>query len=138
MRSVRLAIIAASTAALFAGCTHNAAPGVSGGDVAVDSLTATRTAVLRVQNNYASEVRVYTVVGGQANYVAKAMPGEVRTFVLDPKLFPNNDISFETRPADGAATKTVGPFKVNRGETIELVVPTTLEMMRASIHRSTP
>jgi len=138
MRSVRFAVFAASTAALLAGCTHNAAPGVSAGDVAVDSLTATRTAVLRVQNNYASEVRVYTVVGGQANYVAKAMPGEVRTFVLDPKLFPATDISFETRPADGAATKTVGPFKVNRGETIELVVPTTLEMTRASIHRSTP
>src|SRR5947209_720220 len=106
MQSRSLAAVA-GFAALLAGCTHNTSQSASGGDVAIDSLTATRTAILRVQNNYGSEVRVYTVLGGtvlggQANYVATAMPGETRTFVLDPKIFPADAISFETRPADGS------------------------------------
>jgi len=118
-------------------CAH---PGtqVASGNVAIDSLSATRTAILRVQNNYSQEVRVYSVIGGQLNYIAKAMPGETRNFVLDPNLFPNSDISFETRAADGSDKIRVGPLSVNKGETIELVVPATLAQARATIHKSTP
>jgi hypothetical protein len=129
----------AGIAVLLAACTHNGTQSsVMGGDVSIDSLTATRTAILRVQNNYPTEVRVYTVIGGQANYVAKAMPGETRTTVLDPNLFPSNNVSFEARPVDGTASHTVGPLKINKGETVELVVPATLENTRATVHRSTP
>ncbi len=138
MNSLRMLIVGASAATVIAACTNAGTRTASSGDIVIDSLSATRTAILRVQNNYASEVRVYTVLGGQPNYVAKAMPGETRTFVLDPKLFPTDAISFETRDANGSATATVGPFKVNKGETIELVVPMTLEQARATIHKSTP
>jgi hypothetical protein len=109
----------------------------AGGDVAVDSLSAARTAILRVQNGYSSEVRVYTVIDGQKNYVAKAMPGETQTFVLDPNLFPASSISFEARPADGTTSGSVGPYKIEKGETIEIVVPAMLSNLRANIHRST-
>jgi hypothetical protein len=138
MKPARSFAALAGIAVMLAGCMHQGTQSVSAGDVAIDSLTATRTAILRVQNDYASEVRVYTVIGGQSNYIAKAMPGETRTWVLDPNLFPVQSISFETRPADGTAPRTVGPFKVNKGETVELVVPAMLENTRATVHKSTP
>jgi hypothetical protein len=139
MRSPRSLAALAGITLLFAGCMHQQqSQGVSSGDVAVDSLTATRTAILRIQNNYPSEVRVYSVVGGQANYIAKAMPGETRTWVMDPNLFPASSISFEARPADGKPSHSTDPLKVNKGETVELVIPATLENTRATVHRSTP
>jgi hypothetical protein len=120
----------------LAACMHNGYQ-AAGGDISVDSLSAARTAILRVQNGYSSEVRVYTVIDGQKNYVAKAMPGETHTFVLDPNLFPASSISFEARPVDGTTSGTVGPYKVEKGETIEIVVPAMLSNLRANIHRST-
>jgi hypothetical protein len=138
MKSLRLIAVAASIAAL-AGCMHRGATGVSNGDVTIDSLSASRTAILRVQNNYGSDVRVYTVLKGQEpNYVAKALAGQTRAWVLDPQIFPNDAISFEARPADGSSPIRLGPYKVNKGETIELVVPANASMTRATIHRSTP
>jgi hypothetical protein len=136
MRSIRTIATAVAVAALAAGCMHNQSSMASAGDVAIDSLSATRTGLLRVQNNYPAEVRIYTVIGGQKNYIAKAMAGETRTFVLDPDLFPANSISFEARPADNGTTKTVGPFKVNRGETVDLVIPTMIENASATVHKS--
>jgi hypothetical protein len=138
MRPNRTFATVATLAVLVAGCMHNRTEMASGGDVAIDSLSASRTGLLRVQNNYAAEVRVYAVNGNQKNYIAKAMPGETRTFVLDPNLFPANAISFEARPADKGAPKTVGPFKVNRGETVDLVIPAMIENASATVHRSVP
>jgi hypothetical protein len=138
MRPVWTFATAATLAVLLAGCMHNGTSAAASGDIAIDSLSAARTGLLRVQNNYSAEVRVYAVNGGQKNYIAKAMPGETRTFVLDPNLFPANAISFEARPADKETTKTVGPFKVNRGETVELVIPKMLENASATVHRSVP
>ena len=138
MRPIRIFATAATLAVLVAGCMHHRAESSSGGDIAIDSLSASRTGLLRVQNNYSAEVRVYAVNGSQKNYIAKAMPGETRTFVLDPNLFPADAISFEARPADNAAAKTVGPLKVNRGETVELVIPATIQNATATVHRSVP
>jgi len=138
MTTARSFIALAGTVAVLAGCAHPGAQGAAAGDIGIDSLTAARTAILRIQNNYSTEVRVYTVVGGQSNYIAKAMPGETRTWVLDPNLFPAQSISFETRPADGGGSRVVGPYKVNKGETVELVVPSVLENTRATVHKSTP
>ena len=137
MNRIRTLLIAGATTTIIAACAH---PGTSAssGDIAIDSLSATKTAILRVQNNYPSEVRVYSVIGGQLNYIAKAMPGETRSFVLDPNLFPNDAISFEMRGTSASDTSRVGPFKVSRGETVELVVPANLAQARATVHRSTP
>ena len=138
MRSTRAIATTVAVAALIGGCMHHRTETISNGDVSVDSLSASRTALLRVQNNYPTEVRIYTVIGGKENYIAKSMPGETHTFVLDPVLFPANSISFDARPKDKSTTKTVGPFKVNRGETVELVIPAMIENATATIHRSTP
>jgi len=137
-RTRSFAIVAGAAIFFAAGCVHQGGQSGAAGDIAVDSLTATRTAILRVQNNYPTEVRVYTVIGGRSNYIAKAMPGETRSFVLDPTLLPAQDISFETRPTDGKTPRVLGPYKVNKGETVELVVPMILENASATIHRSTP
>jgi hypothetical protein len=136
MRSTRNFATVAALAATVAGCMHNRTETMSGGDVAIDSLTAVRTGLLRVQNDYSAEVRIYAINGNQKNYIAKAMPGEARTFVLDPNLFPANAISFEARAADNATAKTVGPFKVTRGETVDLVIPKMIENASATVHRS--
>jgi hypothetical protein len=146
MNRIRILLIGAATVALVAACAHpatqtatqTATRSASSGDVAIDSLSATRTAILRVQNDFPAEVRVYSVIGGQLNYIAKAMAGETRSFVLDPNLFPNDAISFEMRAATGSDTSRVGPFKVNRGETVELVVPANLKQARATVHKSVP
>ncbi len=133
--------MAGALTGVFAGCMHNHAALLSrtaGGDIVVDSLSASRTALLRIQNDYPSEVRVYTVIDGKPNYVAKAMPGETRTFVLDPNLFPNAAISFETRRVDGKTPSRLGPYNVNKGETVELVVAADFDMTRASVHHSSP
>jgi V8-like Glu-specific endopeptidase len=129
-------LISGVASLMVAACAHPS-QSASSGDV-VDSLSATRTAILRVQNNNASEIRVYSVIGGKLNYIAKAMPGETRTVVLDPNLFPTDAISFETRAATGSDTSRVGPFKVNKGETVELVVPDVIAQAHATVHRSTP
>jgi hypothetical protein len=138
MRQLTQLIAAAASAVCLAGCMHHGTQAASAGDVIVDSLTATRTAILRIQNDYPSEVRVYTVLDNQANYIAKAMPNETRTWVMDPNLFPAASISFEARAADGSARQRIGPFKLVKGQTIEIVVPANMERTRAMIHQSTP
>jgi hypothetical protein len=129
----------AAAMSLLGGCmSHNHTTyGSLAGDVDVDSLSATRTAILRVQNAYAAEVRVYTVIDGKPNYVIKAMPGETSMKVLDPNLFPATSISFEARPADGGATRTIGPFTIQKGQTMEIVVPENLDAIRGRVHPTT-
>jgi hypothetical protein len=136
MSRIRILLAGSAVTLALAGCMHNGYQTASG-DVAVDSLSASRTAILRVQNAYSSEVRVYTIIDGKANYVAKAMPGESRTVVLDPNLFPARSISFEARPADGTTAGKVGPYTVEKGETVEIVVPAAVSEIRATVHRST-
>jgi hypothetical protein len=141
MTSAKKVALFVGTFASFAGCMHAGGAGRTrgslGGAVTIDSLTAARTAILRVQNSSASDVRIYTVIDGQANYVTKATPGETRTSVLDPNLFPVQAISFETWPLDGTPRRIIGPYKVGRGETIDLVVGPSSETARAIVHRST-
>jgi len=138
MMSLRSMIVTAGAAALLAGCTHRqSVNGNAGGDVPIDSLSAMRTAILRVDNSYPGEVRVYTVIGGQKNYVAKAMANQVRTFVLDPQLFPAAKISFQAEAKDGSMKRLLGPFNVDRGQTVELVVTPDFDAARATVHQST-
>jgi len=111
---------------------------LSSGDVAIDSLSATRTGLLRVQNDSPDTVRVYTVMKGMTpNYVAKANPGAVRTWVLDPKLFPNPAISFELRPV-GKDRRTLGPYKMTKGQVVDIVIPSDAAMSRGTVHQSVP
>jgi len=112
--------------------------GGSAGDIQVDSLSATRTALLRIENNYPTKVRVYTVLGGQLNEVASVMPKEVHTVVLDPNTVPNASVSFEMRPVDSGISKRLGPYRLLKGQTAEMVVTPDLEMSHVDVHRSAP
>ena len=139
MTRIHIGVRCAFCAALLAGCMQSESRTQSAaGDIEVDSLSATRTVLLRVQNNYPTKVHVYTVIGGQANEVASVAPSGVRTVVLDPNLFPYPRISFEIRPEHADVAKRVGPVSVHKGETAELVVTPDLERVRVDIHRSTP
>jgi hypothetical protein len=138
MKAFGKLIIAAGTTAMLAGCWHRGSEGVSGGDIAIDSLSATKTAILRVDNTSPTTVRLYMVMPGmKPNYVAKALPGQVRSWVLDPQMVPAASVSFEARPEGGTAL-TVGPYKVNRNETIEVAIPSDVTMITATVHKSTP
>ena len=139
MPRIRTRVAFAAVAALLGGCmqsrTHATA---AAGDVQVDSLSATRTALLRVQNNFTTKVRVFTVLGGQVNEVASVMPNDVHTAVLDPNIIPSSSISFELRPVDGGTSKRLGPYSLNKGETAELVITPNLDMAHVEIHKSVP
>ena len=139
MTRIGIGVRCAVCAAALAGCmqsergTRSAA-----GDIEVDSLSATRTVLLRVQNSYPTKVRVYTLMGGQATEVASVVRDGVRTVVLDPNLFPYPSISFEIRPEEGGMVKRLGPYRLYKGETAELVVTPDLNQARIDIHHSTP
>jgi hypothetical protein len=134
----KLAVMGAVTT-MLGGCMHHGGYETSSGEVAVDSLSATRTALLRVDNSTAGEVRVYTKLPGMdASYAARSMPGDVRTTVLDPNLFPAEAMSFELRPADGSPSRTLGPFKVYKNQVVDIVIPSDINAARATVHQSTP
>ena len=137
MRTYVKLIATASTIVALAGCYHHAVDNVSAGDVAVDSLSATKTAILRVDNASGTVVRFdMKMPGMQPNYIAKSQPGTVRSWVLDPMMFPAQEISFEVRPENGASY-VIGPYKVNRNETIDVVIPANAAMGHAQVHPST-
>ena len=139
MPRTRTRVTFAAIAALLGGCMQSRThPATASGDIQVDSLSATRTALLRVQNNYSTKVRVFTVLGGQLNEVASVMPNQTHTVVLDPNTIPNASVSFEMRPVEGGTPKRLGPFRISKGQTAELVVTPDLEMSHVEVHQSTP
>jgi hypothetical protein len=130
-------MVAAASVVALGGCMHRGVDSVSAGDVAIDSLSATRTAILRVNNASPTTVRLYIVMPGmKPSYVAKSLPGQVRSWVLDPNMFPAASVSFEAQPEGGAKT-TIGPYKVNRNEVIDVTVPTDPAMIRGEVHKAT-
>jgi hypothetical protein len=138
VKSVAKLVTGAAAVAALAGCFHRGVDNVSAGDVAVDSLSATKTAILRVDNSSSATVRFnIKMPHTQPNYIAKSMPGTVRSWVLDPDMFPATEVSFEVRPENGTSY-VIGPYKVNRNETIDVVLPANAGMARATVHKSTP
>ncbi len=134
----RLIAGAAAVASLGA-CAHRGYDAGAPGDIAVDSLSATRTVIMRIQNDYPAEVRVYRLMEGQQpGYIEKAVPGSVTTHVLDPNQFPATNVRFEVREKDGSGSKILGPFTLEKGQTVDIVVPSDFGRTHATIHRSTP
>lgn len=132
-------LVASAATVMLAGCMHRGAEYVSAGDVAIDSLSATRTAILRVDNSSDAPVRVYMLMPGMnPSYVAKSQARSVRSWVLDPNIFPAQSVSFEVRDADKNIIRTLGPYTVHKNETVDVVVSPSGERARATIHRSTP
>ena len=119
-------------------CAHanSAVQATSSGDVAIDSLSASRTAILRVENNFSSDVRIYAIVGGQKSYIAEAPSNAVKSFVLDPNLFPATGMQFSIEPEKTAIHQVLGPYSVDKAETIDLVIPTNATDSRISIQHT--
>jgi hypothetical protein len=139
MKPFRKLVVAGGAVAMLAGCMHRGVEYVSSGDVAVDSLSATRTAVLRVDNSSDQTVRVYMLMPGMhPAYVAKSMPNQVRSWVLDPQMFPAQSVSFEVRDENKNVIRTLGPYTVHKNETVDVVVSPNGERARATVHRSVP
>jgi len=139
MTRVAIGVRCAICAAALVGCMQSESRTQSAaGDIEVDSLSATRTVLLRVQNDYPAKVRVYTVMGGQPNEVASVATKGVRTVVLDPSLFPYPSIAFEVRPEDSDMIKRLGPFRLYKGETAELVLTPDMNLSHVEIHHSAP
>ena len=132
-------IAAAATVASLGACAHRGYEVGAPGDIAVDSLSATRTVIMRIQNDYPAEVRVYRVMDGQEpSYIEKAMPGTVATHVLDPNEFTATNVRFEVREKAGSGSKILGPYTLQKGQTVDIVVPADFGHTHATIHRSTP
>jgi hypothetical protein len=139
MKPFRKLVVAGGAVAMLAGCMHRGVEYVSSGDVAIDSLSATRTAVLRVDNSSDQTVRVYMLMPGMhPAYVAKSMPNQVRSWVLDPQMFPAQSVSFEVRDENKNVIRTLGPYTVHKNETVDVVVSPNGERARATVHRSVP
>ena len=132
-------IAAAAAVASLGACTHRGYDTGAPGDIAVDSLSATRTVIMRIQNDYAAEVRVYRLMDGQQpSFVEKALPAAVTTHVLDPNQFTATNVRFEVRDKAGSGSKILGPYTLEKGQTLDIVVPADFARTYATIHRSTP
>jgi len=144
MKAWQMLAVTGAVTTLLAGCSRHqtlrVAPGeVSTGVLTVDSLSATRTALLRADNAGSSEVRIYMKQPGmQPKFIARAMPGDVKTTILDPNLFPTSAMSFEIRSADGTSMRTLGPFTIYKNQTVDLVIPADISQARATVRMSTP
>ena len=144
MKAWQMLAVAGAATTLLAGCSHHQTLGVAPGEVStgvlvVDAQSAARTALLRADNSGSTEVRIYMKQPGMdAAFIARAMPGDVRTTVLDPALFPASAMSFEIRSSDGSPIRTLGPFKIYKNQTVDVVIPADVSQARAVVRNSTP
>ena len=138
MRKQVLAFAAVSVMVAGAACAHPSAAvqGGAAGDVAIDSLTATRTAILRVENNYPGDVRIYAILGGQKSYIAEAPANAVRSVVLDPNLFPATGMQLSVEPEHTSIRDQLGPYTVHKSETIDLLIPSDAAQPQVSVQRT--
>lgn len=138
MRNQIFTSLILSAALAGAGCAHqqSAMGGSAAGDIPIDSLSATRTAILRVENNFPAEVRIYSIVGGQKAYIAEAPANGVKSFVLDPNLFPATGMEFSIEPEQTQIRQRLGPYTIQKAETIDLVIPANATDSRISIRHT--
>ena len=60
----------------------------------------------------------------------------VKSFVLDPNLFPATGMQFSVEPEQTAMHQLLGPYAIDKAETIDLVIPTNAAESRISIHHT--
>lgn len=137
MNSFQKFAISLGAATMLGACMHRGVDQVAAGDITIDSLSATRTAILRVDNASGEVARVYMKMPGmKEQYVAKALPGQARSWLLDPQLFPAGDVKFDVRRDNGTSMWTAN-YRVNKNEVVDITVPPAGGTVRASVHRST-
>jgi hypothetical protein len=144
VKIIQTLLSGAAAATLFTACMHHGVTTYASGDVVgIDSLSATRTAIVRVENNSPTEVKLYTIIPGQKTpgFVGEVQAGQTHSMLLDPMLLPDvahTPITLEIRSKDGSATKRFESLHLEKGQTVEVVVPDDLDAAHVMIHQSAP
>jgi len=137
MSPMRMLVTGAAVAALHA-CTQQATRSRSaGGDIDVAAFTASRTVLVRVQNSYPTRLQIFTVIGDKNRELTNVATDGVQTVALDPSLFPGTSFSLEIVPVTGAS-KRLGPFRLSKGQTANLIITPNLDSARVDVRPSTP
>ncbi len=132
------AAIAACTVFIAASCaSNNARTQTSSGQLDVNAFTATRTVLVRVQNNYPTRVHVFTIIGNRTSEIANLTTDGAQTVVLDPSLFPGTSFSLDIRPETGPS-KRLGPFHLSKGVTANLTITPNLDSTHVDVHPTVP
>jgi len=121
-------------AALHA-CTQQTSR-TAAGDIAIGP-TASRTVLIRVHNNYPARVQVFSIVGNNRTELTNLASDGVGTVLLDANSFPGTSFSLEIVPATGPS-KRIGPFRLSRGQTANLIVTPNLDSARVEIGPTVP
>jgi hypothetical protein len=136
MSPMRMLVTGAAVAALHA-CTQQASRTRSAaGDIDVGA-TASRTVLVRVQNAYPTRVQVFSVIGDKTAELTNVATDGVQTVALDPSLFPGTSFSLEIVPVTGPS-KRLGPFRLSKGQTANLIITPDLDSARVEVRPSTP
>ncbi len=132
------ATIATCIVLAAASCARNATrTQTSAGQLDINAFTASRTVLVRVQNNYPTRVHVFTIIGNRTNQITNLATDGAQTVVLDPSLFPGTSFSLEIRPEKGPS-KRLGPFHLSKGETANLIITPDLDSAHVEVRPTLP
>ena len=136
MTPLRIATAGLAIVALHA-CSQRATRAwEAAGEIDVGA-TASRTVLVRIQNNYPTRVHVFTVIGERTTPIGNLVTDEVQTVALDPSLFPGTSFSLVIVPETGPS-KRLGPFLLSKGQTANLIITPDLDSARVRVRPSTP
>jgi hypothetical protein len=136
MSPARTFVVTAVIAALYACTQQGSRTGMAAGTVDIGP-TATRTVLIRVQNDYPMRVQIFSIVGNNRSELTNLASGGAGTVLLDANSFPGTLFSLEIVPATGPV-KQIGPFRLARGQTAHLIVTPNLDSARVEIRPTVP
>jgi len=134
MSPMRILVASIALSAMHA-CTRRNTR-TAAGDIDVGATTS-RTVLIRVQNNYPTRVQVFSIVGNNRNELVNLASDGFGTVALDANSFPGTSFSLEIVPATGPS-KQIGPFRLSRGQTANLIVTPNLDSARVEIRPTVP
>lgn len=137
MSPMRMLVTGAAVAALHACTQQTAHTRSASGDIDPAAFTASRTVLVRVQNAYPTRVQVFSVIGDKTAELTNVATDGVQTVALDPSLFPGTSFSLEIVPVTGPS-KRLGPFRLSKGQTANLIITPDLDSARVEVRPSTP
>jgi hypothetical protein len=77
------------------------------------------------------------VIGDKTAELTNVATDGVQTVALDPSLFPGTSFSLEIVPVTGPS-KRLGPFRLSKGQTANLIITPDLDSARVEVRPSTP
>jgi hypothetical protein len=130
MTRFRICLAGAAMALALAACTQYpvSRPQTAAGVLAFDDvLPGGPVVVLRVQNDYATPIRVYAEANEDTNVVANVGAGETQTVTLGTRFFRFALTTFAIRPVSDTVSTLLGPYSLNRGDRVRIVVAQNLD-----------